>query len=765
VRLTPVCTAAVAALVALTALPVTTATAAAAPSWRKAAHRVTDVVRASSSAGHAPAVLPVDRSGLPLRSAKQGLVGAHALGTPLSTWHVIYDAGMTQPQKDAFQRAVDIWSHSVASSQTITVTAHLKSFTDPSVLGLGQTMFSSPPPDFSVFYPVALANSLANDDLDPGAAGTGPGQGVDDPAHADFDIALTDTPNVFHFDDAGNIATETCTPVPTVDNPSPTAKAGACVDATSVVLHEIGHTLGLEGSAQEDFDGAGADQGTASYGFDPYGANGGAPDPTPFVFDLFTETTNGTAILDYPSPNGTALHDALTGDGLFWFGSEGAQADRGREPRLYAPATFVPNGTFSSLDEDAYPTGDADALMTPTIHGGELTRDPGEVALGMLRDIGWVTPVPAGSRYTPVAPSRVLDTGAALVSNGGVRDIALSSKVPANATAVVLNLTTVQPVGGSAVRAYPVPRLDGAPVPTAMSTVTSPKDERSDLVTVPLSKGGPANRALRVRLQNRGGAGRLLADLVGYYAPNGQLYFHPMIQRRAADTRTGAGLPKHRLVAGAPEDLVMANTAGVPSSAVAVAMAVTVVNPSVNTNVTAYTPGTPGFGWAVDLHAGTVEANQAIVRLAGGKARFKTYKGTTDLVVDVAGWYDTNAIGGTRYHNALAQRLDTGTAKLGPNGTSTILVADGTYGVPTTAKAVVVNLQGIVPSSSTYFSIYRTGTTPILNSVLNLAAGRTAATMATISLATGANLGKFTLHNAGGTAAYAIDLQGWFGPT
>ncbi|MCU1594491.1 MAG: N-acetylmuramoyl-L-alanine amidase [Frankiales bacterium] len=726
-------------------------------------------VHAKRSDGHTTVIPPVDRTRRPLSGGSAPGVSGQALRaralspTKLSNWHVIYDAGFNAniPARDAFDRAVDTWAHAVASPVTITVKATLQPFaTDPTLLGeAGPTSFycSAQPgqpcdPSFP-YFPVAESNALFGVDHDPGSATLGD----DDPDHTDIEATFSNDDAAFYYSaDPSGIASAVCTPVASPDDPNPTPTAGACVDFQSVVLHELGHGLGFLGSVAEDPGGT-----TASYGYDPHAST---PDDRPYVFDFLTGTSDGTGILDYPNGS-TELHDAITSNGLYWFGPEGAAADRGREPQLWAPTTYASGTTYSHLDDEAYPQGDPDSLMTPYAEGGDVTRDPGEVTLGMLRDMGWTTPAPPGARYTPVPAARLLDTGATRVPNGGERDISLASRVPASATAVVVNLTTSQPSSTSTVRAYPTPRFDGAPIPSASNLITYARDDRSDLATVPISGGGPPGRAQKIRVRNEGGAARLLVDIVGYYAPTGQLYFHPMTQRRLADSRTGTGLAKRRLGQGQIEDLVVAGAGGVPSTAVAAVLTVTAIRPSVHTYVTAYTPGGSTVGWTVNLNAGAVEANQAIVKLLNGKVRFRNYLGTTDLVAEVAGWYDTNPSGGTAYRNVLPQRLLTGAAKLGAAGTKVVNVGDGndTYGVPTTARAVVVNVQGIAPTVATYFSAYYTGSPVPTNSVLSLAPGRSAGAMATIPLGGGANAGSFTLRNSAGAVAYAVDVQGWFG--
>jgi len=139
--------------------------------------------------------------------------------------------------------------------------------------------------------------------------------------------------------------------------------------------------------------------------------------------------------------------------------------------RLYAPAAFQDGSSYSHLDEGTYLRGNPNALMTPALSSGEAVHDPGPIALGMLSDMGWAVPGMPGSAFVPVSPVRLLDTRAGLgaprarVGPGGTVDlkVAGTSTVPTNATAVVLNITGVQPTGGTDIRVYPTPGASFAP--------------------------------------------------------------------------------------------------------------------------------------------------------------------------------------------------------------------------------------------------------------------------------------------------------------
>ena len=64
------------------------------------------------------------------------------------------------------------------------------------------------------------------------------------------------------------------------------------------------------------------------------------------------------------------------------------QAIGGSVP-LYSPERWVPGGSYSHLDEDSFPAGTPDGLMTPFIARGETVAAPGTTVCAQLADVGW----------------------------------------------------------------------------------------------------------------------------------------------------------------------------------------------------------------------------------------------------------------------------------------------------------------------------------------------------------------------------------------
>jgi hypothetical protein len=257
----------------------------------------------------------------------------------------------TPEAQAAFQAAVDIWSTLVSSPVTIRVEATWSSDLGENVLGSAGANFVwanfTGAPELFVFYTDALADSLSGEDQNP-----------DDPdIEAEFNSEFSN----WYFGTDGN---------------TPPGR----VDFMTAVLHELCHGLGFTASATVD------DEGQGSWGYDT------EVGVLPEAFDAFVETGTGTAVLDedaFPNPS-TELADVLQSNGLYWNGPR-AVAVAGGRPRLYAPAIWDPGSSFSHLNETTYPAGHPDSLMTPSISGAEAIHDPGQIALAMLEDTGWIT--------------------------------------------------------------------------------------------------------------------------------------------------------------------------------------------------------------------------------------------------------------------------------------------------------------------------------------------------------------------------------------
>jgi hypothetical protein len=129
--------------------------------------------------------------------------------------------------------------------------------------------------------------------------------------------------------------------------------------------------------------------------------------------------------------------------------------------------------------------------------------------------LGWITPTSGSGNYTPVAPTRILDTRSGIGSTASkvgpdsVRNVRVLDVggVPGNASAVVLNLTVTQPSAQTWITAFPA----GEARPTASNLNVMGGQTRPNLVVARVGAFG------EVSLYNFNGDTHLVADVVGWF--------------------------------------------------------------------------------------------------------------------------------------------------------------------------------------------------------------------------------------------------------
>jgi hypothetical protein len=245
---------------------------------------------------------------------------------------------------------------------------------------------------------------------------------------------------------------------------------------------------------------------------------------------------------------------------------------------------------------------------------------------------------------------RLLDTRSGLgaptgkVRAGQLVDVQVTGRngVPADASAVVVNLTATQVDRPTFVSAFPTPAASEDQTPPDVSNLNlKPGRDQANLVTVRVGEGG------RIRLFVPFADLHLVADLAGYYSPTGDHGFVPLAPQRVADTRTGTGVRLGVARERTPLDVTVAGRAGVPAGAAAAVLSVVGVAPPRLTHVRAFPTTVPASlpdVSMVNLVAGRDEANLGIVRL-GDAGRVTLYPGSSDLhlVVDVFGYFRRGA--------------------------------------------------------------------------------------------------------------------------
>jgi hypothetical protein len=121
--------------------------------------------------------------------------------------------------------------------------------------------------------------------------------------------------------------------------------------------------------------------------------------------------------------------------------------------------------------------------------------------------------------------------------------------------------------------------------------------------------------------------------------------FYTLAPCRIADTRDAAG-PRGgpSLLTGTSRNFPVAGVCGIPPTAAAVAVNITVVSPASAGHLTVYpADGSIPPASAINFRSGIVRANNAIVRLGiSGQLAFSCVmiSGSTDFVLDVTGYFE-----------------------------------------------------------------------------------------------------------------------------
>jgi subtilisin family serine protease len=452
-------------------------------------------------------------------------------------------------------------------------------------------------------------------------------------------------------------------------------------------------------------------------------------------------------------------------------------------------ADGVPPGVVRLVDGS---TG-AEVPVTTTVGDGRsaLTATPAEdlvpgrhyqLVVGGLTDVdGAVQPVPArtwftvaadGDRFTPVDPRRVLDSRAGTGAPAGavrpgspVRLVLGGVSVPADATAVVLNVTAVSPAGRGTLRVYPTPG-PGAAAPTASTLNVVAGEDQPNLVTVRLGPSGDLTVAAL------GTTSHVVADVVGYYRAGGATAFVPVDPVRTLDTRHGTGgVPRARLAPGHWVDLLVTGRGAVPADAAAVVLNVTGVGAAARTDIRVYPtpagsePPTPSTVRSINLLPGHNEAAMVVVPVGdGGRVRFSSHSAAADVVAEVTGYFSPTGDHGfvpVTPARVADSRSGAGiTGALAPGRVATFPV-QGRAGIPASAAAVVVNTSAVQPdrgSSIRLLPASASGAVPLV-SALNVAAGRDQANFGIVRLGAG---GALSTRSDSATTALVVDVFGYF---
>ena len=390
----------------------------------------------------------------------------------------------------------------------------------------------------------------------------------------------------------------------------------------------------------------------------------------------------------------------------------------------------------------------------------------GGLGMAAARGAAPVQAATVGTAYHPVTPSRILDTrvdGGALGPGANLNlQVTGIAGVPADATAVVLNVTATDTTAQGYLTVYPA---GGAP-PLASNLNWTAGQTVANLAVVQVSSAGA------ITIHNASGSVQVVVDLQGYFAPldSGPGYYVPLTPARIADTRPDSGLPYAGQTLGPRTALgvQVAGVDGVPAAgAVAAVLQVTVTNTTAAGFASVYPDG---IGWpgtsTVNWRQGQTVAARVIVPLgSGGQVMVYNQVGWANVIVDVTGYFTESAAapGASLYYPAAPFRMLDTRADGGTLGAQQSLLEQlaGVGPVASQASAVVANLTATDTSAASFLAA-TPGISPPTTSDLNWGAG---ATVATLDIATLSSAGDLALYNGVGEAQLVIDVSGYFVPS
>ncbi|MGW2873936.1 PKD domain-containing protein [Kitasatospora sp. NPDC001225] len=262
------------------------------------------------------------------------------------------------------------------------------------------------------------------------------------------------------------------------------------------------------------------------------------------------------------------------------------------------------------------PIGDAKRISTLLNSGrAEVIVD----VVGFYRPNG-------GDLFTPLAPSRLVDTReSSKLGSGETRAVKVAGVggVPADATSVVLNLTSTDTATDTHLKVY----AGGGTKPVSSNLNPEPGKDKANQVIVPVGPDGTVN------VYNHNGSTHVILDVFGYYSPNGKATYTPTVPVRLTDTRTGP------FAKPGPDSTTVVG--GIPAGARAAVLNVTSTNTTEDSYLTVHAHGAPRPGTSnLNLLAGQTVPNHVTTPVgADGKVDIYNHVGSTDIIADLFGYF------------------------------------------------------------------------------------------------------------------------------
>jgi hypothetical protein len=397
---------------------------------------------------------------------------------------------------------------------------------------------------------------------------------------------------------------------------------------------------------------------------------------------------------------------------------------------------------------------------------------------------GSTSVITANGTLHALTPTRLLDSRPghpAIISGlgplygaGSILVAGLAGVPSSHAAAAVLNVTVTGATAPGYLSVFPYNNTETPP--NASNLNFGPGQTVPNLVVVPLGGAGSNYPGFVSLFASGSGGPNVIIDVLGWFADSSGVgipggHYNAIAPARDLDTRTGVG---HVGAVGPGQsiNLKVTNVNGVPADHVsAVILNVTSTGVTAPSYVTVWPTGvTKPTASNLNLSPGVTAPNLVLARVGNnGSVSLFNAAGSTDLIADVAGWFDDGSVeGGAQFHplnptRALDTRTTTGghPGALGNGASLTLPLAGSLAGVPSDASAVVMNTTVTSPTSASYLTVWPAGTARPTASNLNFVAGDTRPNLVFATLGGG---GAGIFNKAGSTQVIA-DVAGWFGPS
>jgi hypothetical protein len=476
---------------------------------------------------------------------------------------------------------------------------------------------------------------------------------------------------------------------------------------------------------------------------------------------------------------GYALNDDLH---VVWTRSSGAAGQYPSSYGAYQSATR-PNGTLSARARLTAGTGSYPGDRWGDYVGvAQDPQVPNAVWQGNQYSSGptyWATEITqnqtGGSSYVPIPPVRVLDTRFATGLSGVFManvprsfEVAGSFGIPANAVAVTGNVTIANQTSAGYLSVTTTPVVN-----PQSSTINVPLgDTRANNITMPIAADGTLSAVYKAPA---GRSTHVIFDVTGYFlAGDTEATYATITPVRVLDSRStfSIGLAG-KFLPNLPRTLSIAGANGVPADATAITGNLTVVGQT-RAGYLSITPdpeANPATS-TLNFPTGDTRANGVSVPLnASGDLSivFKASGGSTDVILDVTGYYREDPSGLKFFPLTPGRIMDTrpnvvlsGLSGVFASSTPRQLRVARHWGVPITGAAITGNLTVVGQSAAGYVAATLASDATPDTSVLNFPLGDIRANGVTLPL--NAEGREWFVYKATGgkTTHLILDVSGYF---